>query len=142
MAPGQMDQRFKGGVEHRLDALAAKRLVSAVTQKLQRRAIGAADVACFIKCQHPLAGCAHEFGATVKAQHPEFAAGLKQSAVLDVLRSEIHERERVCLRARGGAGDVECREQLSLHVKYWRGGARELRVLHEKVIAAMNDDGP
>ena len=87
-----------------------KRLVIAITQKLQRAAIGAANGPGLIKREHALARRADEFGEAVKAQHAKFLAGLEQRAVLDVLRGDIDERESVGLRSRGGAGDVERRE--------------------------------
>ena len=114
---GELHERGEAGIEDTVGALAAHRIMAALPEELERRAVDAAHHARVVERQQAFAGRADELRAAVKTRQVQVLAATEQRAVLDVLRRHVDQRQRVALRIRGGPGDIERREQLAAHVE-------------------------
>ena len=113
-----------------------------MAEQLQRCAVGALDEALIVERHHPFTGRADELRTAVKPHQIKVLTGAEQGAVFDILGSHVDECQRVTLGVAGGSRDVERRQKFPAHVEDGGRGARQLRVLRQEMIRAVNHHGP
>ncbi|MCX7062887.1 MAG: hypothetical protein NTZ11_18620 [Gammaproteobacteria bacterium] len=109
-------------------------------EQFKGAAIGTDDHAVVVECNDAFARRRDEFLLAVEAKHVVALAAFQQRPVLDVLGSDLDQRQRVSLRAIEAARDVERCDDASAGIEDRRCRAGQLGVLGQEMFVLVDDD--
>jgi len=135
------EERRQRNVEHALERCAAHQVCRLLAAELEEGvAVDRGDPAFGIEREHAFARRSDQLGPAVEAHHEGVAEAMQEQALLDRLRRQVHQHQRVLLRAVGFPGCVEHRRELPCGIEYGRRAAGEAGVAREEVLVAMHDE--